>query len=213
MATVTLPVANNFTSTGGRYSVSGGSWSDAFAGISWATPPSTGPGDFFVDANINSGFVQLARWLFVIDTSSIPSGATITAASLAITTDSGSGNHADNTTLNLVPTSLTSWTTAAQAARANFTMGTDLGNTLFTTWGGVNSTASITLTAAGIANIVKGGTTFMAMVTGLDVSQTSATGINDISFYSGQGTTPPVFSVTYTLPSSSSSFITTMALQ
>lgn len=207
MATVNLPIANNPASTSVRYSVSGGSWPNAFAGIGYTGLPGAPTTDVYTETGLNSGFVQLSRQFLQIDTSTIPVGATITAATFTMTNlGIGSCRSDDGINIVLIPTILTSLTTTSQAARANWTMGTSLGSAPISSWVGGQITAAITLNSAGLANIAKGGTTYMGMVTSYDISQTIPTGINNIDNWSNTGTTPPVFSVTYTLPTSSSFF-------
>lgn len=202
--TVNLPIASPQTSACVRYSINPGVWSDAFAGLNYnLVAASCSTSDAFFETSVNSGFKQQTEMLITIDTSSIPSGAVISAASLALTSD---GAARDDNSLNavLIPTTLTSLTTTAQAARANWTTGTSLGSAAAAPWLVGGATVTITLNAAGISNITKGGTTFMGLVSSDYISQTIPTGINSYSLFGATGTTPPVFSVTYTLPATGS---------
>lgn len=202
--TVNLPIASNPTSQPVRYSVNGGSWSDAFAGLSYNQLPGAPTTDMYTEINLNSGFVQLSRQFIEIDTSSIPSNAVITSASLTMTnTGNGAVRTDDGINVVLIPTTLTSLTSFSQAARANWTMATSLGSAAMSNWSSAGSTASITLNANGIANIKKGGTTYMGMVTSWDISETipSSGHINSFDVWANTGTTPPFLTVVYTVPS------------
>lgn len=208
MATVNLPLQAS-TQTPRcqvlRYSISSGSWSDAFAGLNYnlIQPASAPDTDMYLETNVNSGFVQNAIQFIAIDTSSIPSGATITAASLTITTN-GTNRNDDAGNLVLITTTQTSITSTTQAARANWGTATNLGTIAGSS--AVSGTFTITLTSAGITNINKGGFTYMGMVTSEYISQTIPTGINSFDLWAQTGTTPPFLTVTYTTGNSSGFF-------
>lgn len=207
MATVNLPTSAPAT-TSVRYTIaigSGGNWSDAFAGINYNALPGAPTTEMYMEVSASS-FVQNTLQLIVVDTSTIPVGATITAASFTMTSISGGGLVQNSPSFVLIPTTLTSLTSTAQALRSNWTVGTNMGSTLMAPFAAPSFTGTITLNAAGIANINKGGTTYIGMTTDNYISQTIPGGVNSIELYSQTGTTPPFLTVTYTLGSPSGFF-------
>jgi hypothetical protein len=194
-----------FYSAGGDgsfyYSFNGGTWaaaygSDGSANVSNSTVATV----LDYGTHLNSGHYQIGRMFLPFDTSTLGSGATISAATITLTSDYYS--NADSETAYLVSIAFTSITANTQFARANWGTGTDYGNRAITAWNPLGTSAEITLTADGINNISKTGTTYFGGMFGFDrAGATAPTGINNISPRSSDyaGTSSdPLLTVTYT---------------
>ena len=143
------------------------------------------------------------RGFLPFDTSSIPITATITSATLTMYAEGSAVSDADTTLLVVIQGSYTPPAPTTDYNALTFVSG---GTMAYADWVITAGTGNVlTLDATGRGFITKAGTTLLAVINNLDLSDaTPPAGINSLRFRSADNVaaTPPQLTVAYTVPAS-----------
>lgn len=158
------------------YSLNSGTWDDAWDSVGTSVSLSTGT-TYYSNTHLNGAFKQTGRSIMRIDTSAIGSGSTISSATLSLVNDFYANTN--SISLYISTTSLSTISAAADYTRSNWDMAADYGNSTFASWSaGAGTRVGTTITD--LTTISKTGTTKYALLTSLDRSRTSPTGLNGL---------------------------------
>lgn len=199
--------ANDSTYT--YYSKNGGTWANCVdstgTDVNYYSAPRT---TFTVGCNKNGTYWQNGRIFFTIDTSSIGSGSTITAAAYSLVANDYA--NGDSISFHLCSTSLTSHTGTSDYNKSNYGRASSWGSKAASSWSaGAGTRASIDMNGTGLSGLSKTGNSYIAMVNSLDIAESAPAGINTMEFrsidYTGS-TSDPYLTVTYSAQKSAPAF-------
>lgn len=137
--------------------------------------------------------IWVDRFFFNFDTTSIPNSATIISATLKVYMYTTTSVNTDSISFHIVPSSPASNTTL---------VGDDFDNITFSSKGSIaftslQSSAYTNITISDLSLINKAGVTTCALITSLDLNNSTPTGRNERSIYRTGEANPPELVLTY----------------